>query len=163
MTAPNKTMGLDLAKLGYGDVIAMQARMSGRSWDEIADFVGWSSANISRILNPGDPYWPTLPTLARFCVITRSTLVLDCVRAKARDIGFDAVPDQLDPEALVFAIGGLFREMADVAREGERAVADRHINPDEARRVIRELYDLVNACLDVIGGLRPLREAGRQS
>lgn len=152
-----------LEKLALGDVLNAQVRGSGRTWDEVAEAVGWSTSNVNRIQNPSDDYWPTLPTLVRFCTVTRSTLVLDHLLARVEAEGVQVLPDPVDCETLIYEMGGLFRELGDVAREGERAVADRHIEPGEARRVIKALYDLINRGLSLIRGLRVVHEAGRQS
>ncbi len=152
---------IKLETLHLGDVLNAQVRASRLTWDEVAVGVGWSTSNVDRIQNPSDNYWPTLPTIVKFCLVTRSTLILDHLQARVAAEGFEAVPEAVDCEGLVFEMGGLFRELGDVAREGERAVADRNIDPGEARRLIRELYDVINRAMGLIRGLRVVHGEGR--
>lgn len=152
---------IKLETLHLGDVLNAQVRGSRRTWDEVAELVGWSTSNVDRIQNPSDNYWPTLPTVVKFCRVTRSTMVLDYLQARVAAEGFDVLEGPVDCTSLVFELGAIFREIGDVAKEGERAVADGKIDPAEARRIIRELYDVANRAMGMIRGLRQVMEGER--
>ncbi|MDD4950946.1 MAG: hypothetical protein PHV85_00200 [Desulfovibrionaceae bacterium] len=145
----------DLERLSLADVLGLMVSGSGKSWEEVASEVGWSPFNVNRIRNPRDNYWPSLPMLAPFCVACGSTLVLDWVRAQARTGGVAMEFEALDCRELLLNLAGLFKEMGDVAAEGKAAVeGDKIIQAGEARRIIRELYDVINHASDMVSGLR---------
>jgi len=145
---------LQLVKLSLGEVLDVMVRGSGRSWEEVGALVGWGPSNLSRIRDKAEDYWPSLPNIGAFCLHTRSTLILDWIKASAEAGGLRRDFESLDCQGLLFSLGGLFRELGDVARECERAVADNNINKTNARRLIRELFDVIEKAMEAVAGLR---------
>lgn len=152
----------DLERLALGDVISLMVSGSGKGWDEVGAECGWSPANMSRIRNPNDPYWPSLPVLARLCVACGSTLVLDWVRAQAQAGGAQLESGRLDAVGLLTGMGELMREVGRAAQAATEALEDARIGPHEARRIIRELHGLCSAVLRTISGLRPISADGSE-
>lgn len=148
------TKDSELLKLSLGDVIEMHVRRSGKSWDEVGALMGWGPSQTSRVRDKSDNYWFSLPNLGAFCLHTRCTLILEWALASAQAGGVRRDFADMDCQTLVFSLGGLFRELGDVARVGERAVADGAIQQAEARRLIRELYDVIERAMEAVAGLR---------
>ncbi|BBD08428.1 phage regulatory CII family protein [Desulfovibrio ferrophilus] len=151
-------MSLNLEKLSLYDAIQLSVSKSGKTRDEIAAEVGWAASNANRIFS-SENYWPSLPTVARFCVACGNTLLLDWLHSQVRLGGLKFDPEPMDAADLVLSMGRMFRELGDVARVGERSVADNHISPDEARRLMRELYELIEEAMATLSGLQALRNA----
>tara|TARA_B100000683_G_scaffold213553_1_gene208511 strand:+ start:2667 stop:3173 length:507 start_codon:yes stop_codon:yes gene_type:complete len=155
---------IDLTSLSLPDILQLMVSGSGKSWEDIGSTCGWGPSNFNRIRDPKEDYWPTLPKVAVFCAACGSTLLLDWLQAQVDTGAVEMDFDAMDCAGLVLSMGRLFKEMGDVAREGEKA-----INPDsdggtgitqkEARRLIRELIDVINKSSEAISGLRPI--AGR--
>ncbi|WP_461210374.1 phage regulatory CII family protein [Desulfocurvus sp. DL9XJH121] len=153
-------MTLKLDKLSLYDAIQLSVTKSGKTRDEIAAEVGWAASNANRIFST-ENYWPSLPTIARFCVACGNTLLLDWLHSQVRQGGLLFDPEPMDAAALVLSMGRMFRELGDVARIGERSVADGRVSPDEARRLIRELYDVIEEATAALSGLHAVRDAER--
>lgn len=151
-------MPIHLECLSLYDAIQLSISRSGKTRDEIAAEVGWSASNSNRIFSR-ENYWPSLPTIARFCVACGNTLLLDWLNVQVRLGGLKFDPKPMDAKGLVLTMGRMFRELGDVAREGERAVADGEISPGEARRLTRELYQLIEEAMGALSGLHAVREA----
>lgn len=145
-------MPLKLDKLSLYDAIQLSVGRSGKTRDEIAAEVGWAASNANRIFS-SENYWPSLPTVARFCVACGNTLLLDWLHTQVRLGGLRFDPEPMDATTLVLSMGRMFRELGDVARVGERSVADGIISPDEARRLIRELHGLMEEVTATLSGL----------
>jgi len=151
-------MTMKLDKLSLYDAIQLSVTKSGKTRDEIAAEVGWAASNANRIFS-SENYWPSLPTVARFCVACGNSLLLDWLHTQVRLGGLRFDPQPLDAADLVLSMGRMFRELGDVARVGERSVADGSVSPDEARRLIKELYDLIEEATATLSGLHAVRDA----
>lgn len=160
MTQKN-TREIDLAELALPDVLQLMVTGSGKTWEDVAAVCGWTGANVNRIRDPQQNYWPTLPRLAVFCAACRSTLVLDWLAVQVDMGGVELDLAAMDCAGLVASMGGLFREMGDVAQAGDKAIRPDseqgcEISQSEARTLIRELIDLINRCNEAISRLRPI-------
>ena len=150
-----------LTELSLPDVLQIMVAGSGKTWEDVAAVCGWTTANVNRIRDPKQDYWPTLPRLASFCAACHSTLVLDWIDAQAEIGGVELELDAMDCAGLVASLGGLFKEMGDVAKAGDKALRPEGdkgcgISQAEARTLIRELIDLINKCNEAISRLRPI-------
>ncbi|WP_243546347.1 phage regulatory CII family protein [Pseudodesulfovibrio tunisiensis] len=157
----NPHESIDLTTLALPDVLQLMVTSSGRSWETVANMVGWGPANVNRIRDAKDDYWPTLPKLARFCSACRSTLVLDWIGAQVEIGAVELEVAALDCVSLLDSLGDLFREMGEVAKAGGDAVHDDgdkgcHISQREARQIIRELVDVINRGMLMVSRLRPI-------
>jgi hypothetical protein len=151
---------IDLTEMPLPDVIAQMVADSGKHRDDIAAEVGWSSSVSSRIFNPSESYWPSLPTVPRFCVACGSTLLIDWLVAQVEIGAVEIDPDELDWVGLLLALTEMEKELGDVAREVRRAIdpkgaKGRDLSRTEAKRIIREVQDIITKGVDIIKGLRP--------
>ncbi len=144
-----------LVDLSLPDALHMAARISGKSHDEIGAAMGWSPGNTARIFGQ-ENYWPTLPNLPALCVVLGNYVLIDWIREQAEAGGLKMEHAALDCEGLIMSFGQLFRDLGDVAREGERAVADRNINAPAAKTLIGKLYTLTRDTVRTIRGLRTI-------
>lgn len=135
MTSP------DLERLGLYDALQLALSLSGKSVDDVAAEMGWGLSNANRIFSR-ENYWPTLPNLARLCTVLGNTVLLEWLHAQAEACGLRFDAEDVDATGLVLALGRLFKEMSDVAKEGAEAVKDGKIDQGEARRILRELRDV---------------------
>ena len=162
----NMTRNESLENLGAGDVVRLMLHHSGMTQDELAEAMGWPPGNAVRIFDPHANYWPSLPSLPRLCAVTRSTILVDWILARMRAGGGEVACLPTDPAALPLAVAELARELGDVSREvlaalapdSERGVS---VTPVEARRILRELEDVMSRCTALISGLRALISQGR--
>jgi len=152
---------IDLTNLSLPDVLQIMVSSSGKSWEEVASTCGWSPSNYNRIRDPKDDYWPTLPKLASFCVACHSTLLLDWLFAQVEMGAVELDFDAMDCAGLIESMGHLFKDMGGVAQAGQKAIHPQgeqgsSISQAEARKVIRELVDVINECNAAISRLRPI-------
>ncbi|UIJ38562.1 hypothetical protein LWC08_03055 [Desulfobaculum bizertense] len=142
---------LDLVHMSLPAAMQLAEGLSGLSRDEICAAMGWSPSNGSRILNPCDAYWPTLPTLPKFCRVVKNTVLLDWAMAQIDPEQEHSTP--LGAEEFVFALGGLFKEMGDVATVGNTCIQDGDLSAGDARKIRRELLDLMQKAQTMLSGL----------
>ncbi|MHC1701469.1 MAG: hypothetical protein AB9900_10880 [Humidesulfovibrio sp.] len=142
------------------DVLHHATRLSGKSEDEVGAAMRWAPGNTARLYGQGS-YWPTLPNIPKLCVVLGNTVLLDWLQAQAEAGGVQYDFEAMDCEALLMSLGKMFRELGDVAKAGERAVADRHIDAVEAKLLTRKLQMLCATVVRAIGGMRPIVGAGQ--
>ena len=157
---------IDLTNLSLPDVISLMVSSSGKTVEEVSAEVGWSTSVAQRISNPAENYWPGLPTIPRFCVACGSTLIIDWLVAQIEIGGVDLDTDCLDWTGLLLTLTDMERELGDVAREVREAIEPdkddgvRRISRTEAKRIIREVQDVIGKGVDLINGLRPTAGKG---
>jgi hypothetical protein len=156
---PMTKKNIDLTEMPLPDVIAQMVADSGKHRDDIAAEVGWSSSVSSRIFNPSESYWPSLPTVPRFCVACGSTLLIDWLVAQVEIGAVELEPDELDWVGLLLGLTEMEKELGDVAKEVRRAIdpkgaQGRDLSRTEAKRIIREVQDVITRGVDLIKGLR---------
>ena len=115
--------------------------------------MGWTPAATNRIFST-DNYWPSLPTIPKLCFVLGNSILVDWLKVHTDEYLQQLHTENLDAQSLIKELGRLFKEIGDVALEGNKAIEDGQITTREARRIIRELYDVVNKALEMIGGLR---------
>ncbi len=134
--------GVKLPSLeGYSlaSAIRMAVAVSDKNEDEIAAAMGWGSSVSNRVFSNQD-YWPTLPTIPRFCEVTGNTILAQWI---VDNTNFLAVPAQpMDAPTLMADLRKMMREFSELLRESEKALEDGSISTAEARRVLNELDDI---------------------
>jgi hypothetical protein len=156
---------IDLRHLSLSDVIALMVAGAGKHADDLAAEVGWSASVASRIFNPSESYWPSLPTVPKFCAACGSTLLIDWLVAQIEIGAVEIDPDAMDWQGMLLALTDMEKELGDVAQAIRTAIAPdegdgkRRVSRTEAKRIIREVQDVITKSVDLINGLRPT--AGR--
>ena len=143
----------DLKKISLHDAINLAVAMSGKSREEIGAEMGWSPAVTRRIFTI-DNYWPSLPSIPKLCSVLGNTIIIDWLAEQSEEYFVDKQVPTTTPETLIKDLGGLFKEIGDVATQGNEALEDGKLTTIEARRIIKELYDVIKKAMHMIGGLR---------
>ena len=133
---------------------------SGRPDAETAALMGWSPSVASRILSNGD-YWPSLPSLPRFCEVVGNDIIPRWIVANA-DFTAEQRPP-MDAANLLSSMGHLFKEMGDVAAEGQAALEDGIVTAEEARRILRQLRDVFFVGGSMLARLQANIDAGSRA
>jgi hypothetical protein len=144
-----------LVDLSLGDALHLALRLSGKTAEEVGAQMGWTPGNTSRIFG-AENYWPTLPNIPKLCVVLGNYVLIDWIREQAEAGGLKHDFDALDSPRLLQEYGQLFRDLGDMAKAGEHALADGHINNCDAKTLIRKLYILCRDVVRIIRGLRPI-------
>ncbi len=143
---------INLRNLTLLDALDLSISKSGKSRVRIADEMGWSTHHANRVYS-NERYWWSFEDFPRLLAVLGNTILLEWAKAQSEAGGVRLLPEPLDCAALVLRMGVLFRELGDVAREGEQAIKNNKIDKAEARRLIRELRELATAALDTVSGL----------
>ncbi|WP_027176854.1 phage regulatory CII family protein [Desulfovibrio aminophilus] len=146
----------DLLTLNAKDVLNLMVAQSGRTWEDVAAVVGWSPTVLSRVRCATDDYFPKLTVLPRFCVASKSTMILDWVEAQVDAAAVRLDVDALDAKGLLLSMSGLLEGLASAAKAASEAISDDRIGQSEARDIIRKLRSLSAAAVRTISGLRPI-------
>jgi transcriptional regulator with XRE-family HTH domain len=131
--------------------LRMAFAMSGKSDDEIAAAMGWSSSTASRIFCNQD-YWPSLPTLPKLCVVLGNGIVARWIVDNADYTVADIKP--LDAASLFRHLRRMMRSTADLLEAGEAALTDGKVETGEARRILRELTEIFQTGAAMLAGLQ---------
>lgn len=153
----------DYARMSLGQALALAESMSGRTRGEIAAAMGWPACNANRVFNSADDYWPSLPNLPRLCAVLGNTVLLDWAYAQALAGWMESAPLDVDAVRLLADVAALAQELGDVSREVRQSIGGesedgRMISAKEARRIVRELRDLVGRGLLAISGLQAIAD-----
>ena len=131
--------------------LRLAVSLSGKADDEIAAAMNWSPRVANRIFS-NDSYWPSFPTLPRLCAILGNDILARWVTVNA--VALPEPVDAVDASGLITLMGDLFAEMGDVANAGRNALADGQINDLDARRILRELRDVLDKGAEFMGRLQ---------
>lgn len=153
--APHMT---DLQGMSVPAVLRFAFACSNKSDDEIAAEMGWNKSVANRVFSNGD-YWPSLPTLPRFCQVVGNLIVPYWIIADANICAANITP--MDAGEMLKDLRRLMRELADVLEEGEKALADNVIDAKEARRAIREIEDLFKVAAAMLGKLQAVIDTAK--
>ena len=137
------------------DAFKLALERSGMTWQKLAEEMGWTESHTKRVFSL-ERYFPTYEDLPKFCSIVGNMVIINWLQVQAMQYGLEHQHRDVDCQSLVFRISQLFGETSDVGQEAQKAVADGQLEPRELRRIIRELNDVVNTSLDMIGDLREL-------
>ncbi len=143
---------INLRALTLLDALDLAISKSGKSRVRITDEMGWSTHHANRVFT-NERYWWSFEDFPRLLAVLGNSILLDWARVQSEAGGVRHLPEPLDCAALVMRMGVLFRELGDVAREGEEAIKNGRIERGEARRLMRELRELTTAALDTMIGL----------
>lgn len=141
----------DLKGMSLTAAMGMAVAMSGKSDDVIAAEMGWSESVKNRVFSNKD-YWPSLPTLPTFCRVVGNTILVRWVAANA-EYAFDRY-EPMDAGALVDDLRRVMHDVARVMEEGQKTLEDWVVEPEEARRVLRRLNELLSACCGMAARLQ---------
>jgi hypothetical protein len=155
MTTPDVPQ---LRHLEAVDAFKLAVEESGRPLPEIAQAMGWSMPQARRVFS-AEQYFPSYPDLPRFCAVVGNLTVVHWLFAKATFYGFDEQHQSLDCADLLLRVTEIFGEVGDVADEARRAVVDNRLDALELRRLIKELSDLLERGMALVGDLRQMERA----
>lgn len=156
------TRNLDaLRNMSLPDALTQARILSGMSPEEVGAAMGWQPSHANRVFSP-EAYWPTLPTIPKLCAKLGNTLLLDWLYVQAEAGGLALTHEAMDPAALRDGLLSLFKEVGDLAREAEQALADGAIQRIDARRLLREAHDIMAVCIDICAKLRALTGDGER-
>ncbi|UIJ36907.1 hypothetical protein LWC08_09155 [Desulfobaculum bizertense] len=153
MNTPN------LSQMSLPAAMQLAESLSGLSRDEISAAMGWNPCNGSRVLNPNDPYWPSLPNLPKFCAVVGNTVLLDWAKAQLSEGALHRL-EPMDASSFIMGLGQLFKEMADVAEVGGKCVQDGDVSPQDAKKIMRELLDVLQKGQEMFIRLDAVRTQG---
>lgn len=153
--------GINLSHMSLSAAFSLAVSLSRSSRDDIEAGMDWSPEVASRIFNPSDNYWPSLPSLPRLCAVLGNTILAEWIAIRAGVPIYAERSEQIDVATLLTSLEPMLAECGSVVKEAGRAVADGAVTPAEARRILREIYDMLSALSPMIAGLQALREGGR--
>lgn len=148
----------ELGGMSVQAAIRLSLAASGLPDDEIMAAMGWSRSTGNRIISNGD-YWPSLPTLPRYCEVVGNFVVPYWVIANAH-IVVGSFPE-MDAPSLLAYVRKLMKEISDVLEESEKALADTKVDPAEARRVERKLEGVFSVTVPMLARLQATINAAR--
>ena len=149
MTKSFETMSLP-------DALNLARIQSGKTIDEIQAEMSWKPGHAQRIFYD-DSYWPSLPTIPKLCVVLGNTILLDWLQAQVEFGGLALEFEALDCLGLLRELNLLVRELGDVSVEAEKAVEDEKVDKAEARRICKELRDVLNKGIAILNGLEAIK------
>jgi hypothetical protein len=149
----NHTYPNSLHHLDPIDAFKLAVEQSGRPVTEIAKALGWSESYMRRVFSV-DKFFPSYPDLPTFCAAVGNMVVIHWLVAKATFYGIDEKHQNVDCHNLLLRVNEVFAEVGDVAQEARAAIADNNLDPNERRRLIRELTDVIDAGMALVGDLR---------
>lgn len=141
----------NLRGVSLAAALRMAFVFSGKADDEIATAMGWGPSVANRIFSNQD-YWPNLGSIPHLCNVLGNTIVAQWI-IENTEFYVDAM-SPMDTRTLLADLRKLMHEVALVIEEGEKALEDNHVAPDEARRVAREIDDLLRVCCPMLARLQ---------
>lgn len=154
-TGVEDTYRQSLVGLDAVDAFKLAWERSGKLLPQLVSEMGWSASHARRVFST-ERYFPTYEDLPRFCNVVGNTVVVQWLQVQALNYGVNPEHQDVDCAALIKRTGELFGEMSDVGQEASEAIKDGKLEPIEMRRIIRELNDVVNRSIELIGDLRAL-------
>ena len=135
----------------FSAAFRLAVSLSGKNDDEIAAAMGWSESVKNRIFHNHD-YWPSLPTVPRLCAVLGNTIVARWIIDNANFLIRKVPPT--DAPTLLRQLREAMKEFSDIMEHGQAALEDWHISRQEARRIIREMSDLMRVMGEMFAGLQ---------
>jgi len=137
------------------DAFKLAIEQSGKPLPEIAVEMGWSESFMRRVFST-DKFFPSLADIPRFCSVLGNQVVLQWLIARATFYGVDEQHQDIDCSELLRRVNDLFAELGDVATEAREAIKNNVIEPQECRKLIREISDVLERGMSLISDLRLL-------
>lgn len=147
-----------LHHLDPADAFKLAVERSGLSLPEIAKTMGWSMAQVRRVFS-AEKYYPSFTDLPRFCAVVGNTTIIQWLLARATFEGIDESHQDIDCNALLLRVTDIFAEVGDVAEEARRAASDNQLQEVELRRLIKELSDVLERGMALVGDLRHMERS----
>ena len=142
-----------LGQLHPIDAFKLALDQSGYSVKELASELDWSYDSVRRIFST-DEYWPNVTRIPALCHALKNTIIINWLQQKTLSIKMENQSGGVDCQQLVQHVAQLFGEASDVGQEASAAVADGKLEAHELRRIITELKELVNQCMEMMADLR---------
>ncbi|MFI3270555.1 MAG: hypothetical protein R3Y11_00395 [Pseudomonadota bacterium] len=132
------------------------------SRETIANYMGWTPDKAARFFNKNDDYWPSLPHLPKLCHVLGNTILPEWAFSVANKMhrehakGYEyahsapqgdqrSAQEVLTVNNTLSSLTSLSKEFTDVLKVCGEAVLDGDIDAKEARRIVRELEQVVGA------------------
>lgn len=136
----------------------MALAASNKTEDEIAAEMGWSQSQQARFFKSHD-YWPALPNLSRLCRALGNYIIPLWIIANFEYVAEQQPP--MDAKCLLMSMAIMFRDMGELAVQGQKAVEDNEIDSLEAKRMLRKLRDLFSTCYLMVPRLQATIDADK--
>ena len=150
-----------LVGLDAVDAFKLAWECSGKQMPEIMREMGWTEYHAKRVFGT-ERYFPTFEDLPQFCNVVGNTIIIQWLQVQAMNYGIAPKHVDVDCAELVKRMAELFGEMSDVGQEASAAIQDGKLEPKELRRIIRELNDVVDRSMALIGDLRVLERTMKE-
>ncbi|BFR48759.1 phage regulatory CII family protein [Nitratidesulfovibrio sp. HK-II] len=137
------------------DAFKLAVEQSGLPLPEIAKRMGWSMPQARRVFS-AEKYFPSFPDLPRFCIAVGNLTVVHWLLAKATPDEQAQPHAPLDCASLLLRVADLFTEVGHVAEEACRAASDDRLQVTELRRLLKELADVLERGMALVGDLRQM-------
>ncbi|UZP68745.1 hypothetical protein N1030_07180 [Desulfovibrio mangrovi] len=150
-----------LVGLDAVDAFKLAWEIGNKPMPTVMSEMGWTESHARRVFSP-ERYFPTFEDLPRFCSVVGNTIIIQWLQVQAMYYGIAPKHVDVDCAELVKRMGELFGEMSDVGQEASAAIQDGKLEPKELRRIIRELNDVVDRSVALIGDLRVLERSMKE-
>lgn len=137
------------------DAFKLAVQQGGLSLPDIAKGMGWSQSFARRVFS-AEKFYPSYPDLPKFCAVVGNNIIIHWLLARATFHGIDEARQDVDCNTLLRRVNDIFAEVGDVAEEARRSVADDSLEPQELRRLIKELSDVLQQGMALVGDLREM-------
>ncbi|EPR43156.1 hypothetical protein dsx2_2516 [Desulfovibrio sp. X2] len=140
------------------DAFKLAVEQSGLTLPQIASRLGWSESMTRRVFS-AEKFFPSYPDLPSFCAAVGNLTIVHWLLARATFYGIDENHQDVDCNMLLRRVNDIFAEVGDVADEARSAVADDILEPSELRRLIKEISDVLERGMALLGDLRTMERA----
>lgn len=140
------------------DAFKLAIEKSGRHPHDIAKDMGWKPFFMKRVFS-AEKFFPSVADIPRFCAVLGNQVIIHWLLARATFYGLDEAHQDMDCNALLRRVNDMFAEVGDVAAEARTSIADNKLEPNECRRLIKELSDVLDRGMSLVADLRTLERA----
>lgn len=151
---------LDLADLGrmpFESILPMMETRSRLTREEIARGMRESLSVINRSFDPAADYFFRIHRVPFLCHLLEDDLLIRWLAARyaflRRNAGTEPAAAPLSAGEGLLALAALMREVGEAAAAIEEGARDGDFNLMEARRVKRELLDVVSKAFAILAGI----------
>jgi len=151
----NTSDAIPLHHLDTIDAFKLAIDKSPKELPEIAKEMGWSKSFVRRVFST-DKFFPSVDNIPQFCAVLGNQVIIHWLLARATFYGLDEAHQDLDCNALLRRVNDLFAEVGDVADEARESIKNNILEPNECRRLIKELSDVLDRGMSLVSDLRAL-------
>lgn len=137
------------------DAFKLAIEQSGKNPTEIATILGWSESFMRRVFS-SEKFFPSYPDLPAFCAAVGNLTIVHWLISRATFYGIDEKHQNVDCHTLLVRVNEVFAEVGDVAQETRVAIADNKLTKVELRRIIKEISDVLQTGMGLVGDLREM-------